>query len=223
MYSAQRAMDVTANNIANISTDGYKEDNPSFADLLYTNVKEREAAPELKVGHGSKLEKTDTVFEGAGITETGLAQDYALTDARNFFAVRAADGRTLYTRDGRFGLSNRGGNFYLADSSGNLVLGQDGRTIRVTDANAKQNMGVFTFRNLDGLEKSGNSCYVQTDRSGPAEAVRGAEIKQGFLEPSETDFATEISNVILQQRAYDMNAKMVAMTDEVMQTVNSLH
>ena len=223
MYWAQKAMNVTANNIANLSTDGFKADSPSFADLLYTNVKEQEVAPELKVGHGSKLGKTDTIFGTSGMTETDLPQDYALTDQRNFFAVKTSDGQTVYTRDGRFGLSQRGdGRFYLADSSGNLVLSSNGRTIPVTDSKAKQNVGVFTFRNLDGLIKNGDSCYVSTNRSGSAVTVQNADICQECLESSGTDFATEMSNVILQERAYDLDAKMAVMTDEVMQTVNSL-
>lgn len=223
MIWAQKALDVTANNIANVSTGGYKADKASFADLLYTNVKEAEVAPDLKVGHGSKLGKTDTLFNVTGFDRTERPQDYGLTDGRNFFAVRTADGRTVYTRNGSFSLSKRGdGRFYLADSSNNLVLTQNGQTIPVIDANAKQPVGVFTFRNLDGLSKDGSNCYAVTARSGEAIGVPNADIRQGCLENSGTDIATEISNIILQQRSYDMDARFVTMTDEVMQTVNGL-
>lgn len=223
MYWAQKAMDVTANNIANLSTDGYRADNPSFADLLRTNVREQSVSPDLEVGHGSKLGKTDTLFEDSGLTQTGLPQDYAMTDSRDFFAVRTSDGRTVYTQDGRFSLSHRGdGRFYLADSGGNLVLDANGQTIPVADSKAKQAVGVFTFRNLDGLVKDGESCYDPTNRSGAALSVPNADVRQGFLVSSGSDFSAEISNAILQQRAYDLDAKMVTMTDEVMQTVNTL-
>ena len=223
MVWAQKALDVTANNLSNLSTGGYKADKSSFSDLLYTEVKEPQENPNLKVGHGDKLGKTDTLFSQSSLDETNRAQDYALPDGRDFFAVRPADGRTVYTRDGRFILTKRNdGRFYLADSAGEEVLDANGRAIAVTNAEKAQNVGVFTFRNLDGLEKAGGNGYVATNRSGPAAAVRNAEVRQGYLESSATDMATEISNMVVQQRAYDLDAKMVTMTDEVMQTVNNL-
>ena len=223
MITTQKSLDVTANNIANLSTDGYKADKASFSDLLYSEIREPGQDPNLKVGHGSKLGKTDTLFATSSLDKTDRTQDYALPDPRNFFAVRTADGRTEYTRDGRLVLSRHAdGRFYLSDSSGREVLNQNGGPIPVTDAQKAQNVGVFTFRNLDGLEKTGSSDYRATDRSGPASAVAGAEVRQGYLESSATDMATEMSNMVTQQRAYELDAKMVVMADEVMQTVNNL-
>ena len=223
MVWAQKALDVTANNVANLSTDGYKADKSSFSDLLYTEVRAQGQDPNLKVGHGSKLGKTDTLFETSSLDATGSAQDYGLTDARNFFAVRTSDGRTVYTRNGRFSLSKHAdGRFYLSDSTGEEVLNQEGNPIVVTDESKAQNVGVFTFRNLDGLEKAGGSNYEVTARSGPALAAQNAEVRQGYLESSAADMATEFSNMVIQQRAFELDAKMAVMTDEVMQTVNNL-
>lgn len=223
MIWQQKGLDVTANNVSNISTNGYKSDKGSFADLLYTNVKDEQGNSNLKVGHGTKLSKTDTVYEKGSIDQTGRAQDYALPDGRNFFAVMASDGTVQYTRDGKFELS-RGtdGRFYLVNTMGERVLDQNRQPIVVTNQNEAQNVGVFTFRNLDGLVKAGNNGYLPTDRSGQATAAQNAVVKQGYLEGSTTDLGTELSNMIIQQRAYDMNAKMVVMSDEVMQTVNNL-
>ena len=105
MIWTQKSMDVTANNIANLSTQGYKNDEASFADLLYTQIKPPQTDPALTVGHGSRLDKTDTIFTASGLDQTGRPQDYALTDDRTFFAVRTTDGRTIYTRGGNFSLS----------------------------------------------------------------------------------------------------------------------
>lgn len=224
MIWMQKSLGVTANNIANTSTQGYKADKASFADLLYTEVRgQPNQSPDLKVGHGSKLGKTDTMFTTAPFDRTGQPQDYALPDARNFFAVRTEDGRTAYTRGGRFILSRHAdGRFYLADGVGEEVLDANGQPIVVTDGEKAQNVGVFTFRNLDGLEKTGGNNYTATDRSGPASVAVGAQVQQGYLESSAVDMATEMSNMVIQQRAYDLDAKMVTMTDEVMQTVNGL-
>lgn len=223
MIWQQKALDVTSNNVSNVSTNGYKADKASFADLLYTNVKDEQGDSSLNVGHGSKLGKTDTLYEKGALEQTARPQDYALTDERNFFAVRTSNGTVDYTRDGRFELSRRNdGRYYLVNTSGDLVLDRNYNPIAVTNQNAAQNVGVFSFRNLDGLEKSGDNGYVPTARSGQAAVVQNAEVKQGYLEGSGADLATELSNMIVQQRSYDMNAKMVQMTDEVMQTVNNL-
>lgn len=223
MIWQQKALDVTANNVSNVSTEGYQADKASFADLLYTNVKAEEGNSALKVGHGAKLSKTDTLYESGGLSQTGRTLDYALTDARNFFAVRASDGTVQYTRDGRFEWSRQNdGRFYLANTSGSLVLDRNNRPIAQTGANAPVNVGVFTFRNLDGLVKTGSNGYAPTARSGGAQAVPGAEVKGGYLENSAVDLATELSNMIVQQRSYEMDARMVQMSDEVMQTVNNL-
>ena len=224
MIWAQKSLDVTANNIANTSTQGYNADKASFADLLYTEVRgQPNQSPDLKIGHGSKLGKTDTLFTEGPLSETGEPQDYALSDARNFFAVRTADGTTAYTRGGSFILSKHtDGRFYLADGAGEDVLDAGGQPIAVTDEEKTQNIGVFTFRNLDGLEKAGDDKYMATTRSGPASVVANAEVRQGCLESSTVDMATEMSNMVVQRRAYELNAKMVTMTDEVMQTVNNL-
>lgn len=222
MVWTQKAIDVTANNIANLSTQGYKEDQSSFADLLYTQIKPPQTDPALKVGHGSRLDKTDTIFTASGLDETGRPQDYALTDGRTFFAVRTSDGRTIYTRGGNFSLSKgTDGRFSLVDSAGNHVLGADGNPIITTDLTQKQDLGVYTFRNLDGLQKVSGG-FEATNRSGAAYRVTDADVKQGYLEVSSADMATEISNMIVQERAYQLNAKMTVMTDEVMQTVNNL-
>ena len=224
MIWTQKSLGVTANNVANVSTQGYKADKASFADLLYTEVRgQPNQSPDLKVGHGSKLGKTDTMFATASLDETGQPQDYALPVARNFFAVRTDDGRTAYPRSGRFALSRHAdGRFYLVDGAGENVLDANGQPIIVTDEKKAQNVGVFTFRNLDGLKKTGGNNYTPTDRSGPASVAAGAQVRQGYIESSAVDMATEISNMVIQQRTYDLDARMVTMTDEVMQTVNSL-
>ena len=220
----QQAVDITANNLSNISTEGYRPDRASFADLLYTNVKDEGGDSSLKVGHGTKIAKTDTLEEQGGLRETGEPQDYALTDARNFFAVRTSGGAVRYTRNGNFHEEPGGdGNYYLADSEGSFVLDQAGNPIAMAgDDRQAQKVGVYTFGDLGGLRKAGESYYEATGLSGAASAAPGADVRQGYLEDSAASLSTELSDMIVQQRAFEMNARMVQMTDEVMQTVNNL-
>lgn len=218
MIWAQKSMDVTANNLANVSTVGFKSDKTSFADLLYTQIHGSGIRPDQKVGHGSKMNKTDTLYDSTSMDHTGQPLDFALTDKRNFFAVRTANGQIHYTRDGHFILSKHGdGKFYLANSAGDTVVGP-GPMVN----SEKPDLSIFTFRNLNGLEKVGGNGYIATELSGPAMPVQNADYRQGYLESSATDLATELSNVITQSRTYELDAKMVSMTDEVMQTINSL-
>lgn len=220
----QQAIDVTANNLSNISTQGYKADRASFADLLYTNVKDESGDSSLKVGHGTKVGKTDTLYELGGLQQTNESQDYALTDARDFFAVKTADGTVKYTRNGNFHKADGGdGKYYLADSEGSFVLNQAGNPIVFSGSEEQaQKVGVYTFSNLGGLQKAGESYDTATGLSGAASAVQNADVRQGYLEDSAVSMSNELSNMIVQQRAFEMNAKMVQMSDEVMQTVNNL-
>lgn len=219
--SQERGLEITANNVANLSTDGYKPDQASFADLVYTSVRNAGTKPE--VGHGDALWKTDTVFSAGGLKRTDRKQDYALVSDNAFFAVQRGDGSIRYTRNGGFRLSEQAdGSFLLCDSNGNRVLDGAGSPIPVKDADAKQPVGVFSFQNMGGLVKSGGNDFTATDISGSAVPVKDAEVKQGYLENSATDLADEMSNMISTQRAFEFNSKMVKISDEIMQTLNNL-
>lgn len=220
--SQQQKLDVVSNNIANVSTAGYKPDRASFADLVYTGVHGAETADSLKVGHGDRLDKTDTVFSQGGVQKTGKKLDYALTQENAFFAVRGADGTVLYTRAGGFQLSQYpDGLFYLADSQGALVLSGEGNPIAVEDESQPQDIGVFSFRNRDGLRKTGDNDYEATEASGPAEAT-DLKALQGSLEDSAADLADEMTAMMNAQKGFAFNAKIVELSDNMIQTINNL-
>ena len=222
--SQGQGMDVTANNLANVSSNGYKADKAEFSDLVTTSLRtQQNGVARVMLGHGARVSKTDTIFEQGDFTQTGRAQDYALTRNNQFFAVRSADGTVKYTRDGNFQLSTRGdGSFALSTTKGDLVLDGSGNPIIVRDAEAKQNVGVYSFANLSGLNKAGDSCYEATTLSGTPTVVPNAELKEGFLEGSTVNVAGEMADMINTNRAFDLNANIIKMSDEIMQTVNSL-
>lgn len=218
----QSGFDVTANNIANVSTVGYKPSSASFADLIYTNI--HAAAGEnsqLKSGHGTKVEKTDTLFTQGSPKQTGRNLDYALVNPNNYFAVRS-NGEVKYTRNGSFHLSVEDDGSYLASSDGGYVLDAQGNRIAMESEEDTPAIGVFSVKNEDGLVRTGNTCFQLSDLSGPATAVTDPEMKKSYLEDSAVDVADQMTSVIELQRAFQFNSKMVQVSDEIMQTVNSL-
>jgi flagellar basal-body rod protein FlgG len=216
----QKGLDVTANNIANIYTNGYKTDKASFSDLVYTNLRANGISDKVKMGNGVKLQKTDTVFTNGGMNDTGRSLDYAL-QSDGFFAVQTANG-IRYTRNGNFSLSQKSdGKMYLTADDG-FVLDPNGQQIVVNNEEEKLNIGVYRFPNQDGLQKEGNNLFTATANSGNAVSVSNADLRQGALENSTVNLADAISDVIMTQRSFQFNAKMVQISDEIMQTVNGL-
>lgn len=215
-------VDVIANNIANVSNNGYKSSSMSFADLVYTNVRDPEGTDsDLSVGHGTKLEKTNISFEQGTLQSTGNLSDFALT-GDGFFAVQTKDG-VQYTRTGSGQLTEGiDGQFYLTSTLGGLLLDENYQPIVVTDLDTQKiELGVFDFENEDGLLRSGSNFFVPSDTSG-AITTMDTEVKQGYLEASSVDVAQEMSSLIEYQRAFQFSSKMVQMSDEVMQTINNL-
>lgn len=214
----KKGMDVTANNIANVSTTGYQPIKSAFSDLVYTTI-HQSGGPVS--GHGTKLQKTDTVFAGGSLQQTERKQDYALTGTDEFFAVRSGNG-VRYTRNGNFHISLQAGGNYLVDSEGGYVLDASGRPVTVQNEDATANVGVFSFQNCGGLLADGDSYYTATAASGAPRAVAQPEVKQGYLENSAVSVADEMVSVLQLQRGFQFNSKIVQISDEIMQTVNNM-
>lgn len=220
----QTGLGIIANNISNMSTAGYQPDRASFSDLVYTNLhSEQEESARRQAGHGEKLEKTDNQFSYGGMNNTGRNLDYALSDGNSFFAVRTTDGSVKYTRCGSFYQSQAGdGNYYLADSVGGRVLDGNGNPIQVTDESNTLPVGVYQFKNRDGLLKSGDNYFEATNVSGPAVSVEDADARQGYLENSGVDLSDQMYDLIATQKSFAFNVKLVQISDEVTQSVNNL-
>ncbi len=222
---SQRGLDVAANNIANVSTNGYKAQRVTFEDLLYSNL--RTDNQELKAGHGAKVSKTDVLHTQGTPCATGRDLDFAVFDARSFFGVMTKDG-IQYTKNGNFSLSQQtDGKFYLAYAGGGNVVDAAGNPIEVDPNQYDQGeiaakIGVFTFANVDGLVVNGNCLFSATATSGNPTAVENPRIQTGYLESSAVDIADEMVEVIQLQKAFQLNTRMIQISDEIMQTVNNL-
>jgi len=227
LKSTQTALDVVSNNIANVSTNGYKDIRASFSDLIYTAQNSQNE--DAQTGHGVKLDRTDLMFAKGQLMMTNRELDFALPE-NGFFAVADSTGEISYTRNGAFYLSQNGNAMELVNGDGRKVMGYDNQPITISydtfgdiDLEALiNNIGVFDFANPYGLTASGNDTYSQNEASGTAVADLNADKLSGVLELSTVDLAEQMVKVIQYQRAFQLNSKMVQTSDELQAIVNNL-
>ncbi len=248
MQSQQMNLDVVANNLANVNTTGFKKSKIEFQDLLYQTT--RTAGAEvgggnqvptgLQIGHGSRPVATSKVFTTGELTQTGEKLDVAI-QGDGFFEVQLADGSRAYTRDGALKLASDGRivtsdglvlqNGFQPISNGTtaITISANGE-VTTTGANGNQSFKVqlVRFPNAAGLESIGRNLFRETTASGPAELGNPGEngfgdLAQGYLEMSNVKVVEEMVNMIVAQRAYEVNSKAVQASDEMMQMSNNLH
>jgi flagellar basal-body rod protein FlgG len=239
---------VIANNIANINTTAFKRARAEFTDLIYQAERlpgvssrgQNNTVPEgAMLGLGVRTAAIRNLQIQGTLTNTGNQLDLALS-GRGWFQVTGADGETLYTRDGAFN-TNAQGQIVTADglvvmptmtvpqNTVSINVSQSG-LVSVTLANqtAPQQIGQITlanFANEVGLMPMGGNLYQQTEASGaPVTGLPGdpgfGTISQGYLESSNVDPVTEITNLISAQRAYEMNSKVIQAASEMASTVS---
>lgn len=247
MQSQQLNLDVISNNLANVNTTGYKKSKIEFQDLLYQSP--RIAGAEqgggnqlptgLEIGHGARPVATAGIFTTGELTHTGEKLDVAV-QGDGFFEVQMPDGSRAYTRDGGFKLSNDGrittnegltvlGGFQpLPPGTTRIAIAPNGE-ITAESAAGEQNFRVqlVRFTNPAGLESMGRNLYRETPASGVPEIGNPAEdgygsLQQGYLEMSNVKVVEEMVNMIVAQRAYEVNAKAAQAADEMMQLGNNL-
>jgi len=248
IIAQQERIDVIANNMANVNTYGYKSVRADFKDMLYQTMVRPEQPQDglnLEKGHGTMLGATVRDFSQGAIQNTGNPLDMLIVgDA--FFAVQDPDGNTLYTRDGKFALSEENGSNYLVtvdgmyvlDSSGNKINLQTGNSIKDVKVDTQGRItvvtetgdvsvgkfGLYTFKNRQGLEAASSNCFRETDNSGQATAwsEEEADIRQGMLESSNVDLAAEMTRLIRAQRAFSLATRALTTADEMDAKANQL-
>jgi flagellar basal-body rod protein FlgG len=247
MQSQQTNLDVIANNLANVNTTGFKKSKAEFQDLLYQNTRtagaETGAGNQLptgvQIGHGSRLVATSKVFTTGELTQTQEQMDIAIK-GDGFFEVQTPSGDKAYTRDGSFKIGPTG---QIMTSDGLVVqsgfqavpAGTTAIDISTTgEVTYSGSNGKTTFRlaltrfaNPAGLENMGHNLYRENTASGAAEIGAPGEngfgeTHQHYLELSNVKVVEEMVNMILAQRAYEINSKAVQASDEMMQMSNNL-
>ena len=247
MQSQQLNLDVISNNLANVNTAGFKKSKIEFQDLLYQTYRPAGAdqgggnllPTGLQIGHGSRVVATSKVFTTGEFTATGQQLDVAI-QGDGFFEVQLPDGTRAYTRDGAL---KRGSDGRVMTSDGLVVQGgfqpiPAGTTdisispngdVETRGSNGSQTFKVtmVRFGNPAGLDSVGRNLYKETPASGTPEIGNAGEngfgtMQQGYLEMSNVKVVEEMVNLIVAQRAYEVNAKSVQAADEMMQLSNNL-
>ena len=247
MQSQQLNLDVIANNLANVNTSGFKKSKIEFQDLLYQT--DRSAGADagggnqvptgIQIGHGSRPVATSKIVTTGEITQTGEKLDVAI-QGDGFFEVQTPDGGRAYTRAGALKMANDG----RVTTSDGLVLqggwqpipaGTTQVTIaptgEVTTSGASAastfRVQLVRFANPSGLDSMGRNLFRETPASGTAEIGSPGEngfgdLQQGYLEMSNVKVVEEMVNLIVAQRAYEINSKAVQAADEMMGQGNNL-
>lgn len=230
LLAFQHSLDTTGNNLANVSTTGYKPQSVAFEQLLSTQV-DKNTQDGILVGNGVRAVGTGINPSEAAFLPTGGALDVAIS-GDGWFCVDN-NGTTEYTRDGAFSISLIGGSAYLVDQKGAFVLDSNERRISAAvdsksgsvDTNALlDRVGVFTFLNPGALVPVSSNRYLANGQTGPA--VTSAEgaytLLKGYLEQSGVSLSDEMVSLIKAQRGYQLSARVVSTADEMEQTINSL-
>lgn len=249
LEAQQTSMDVISNNLANVSTTGFKRARAVFEDLLYQTIRQPGAQSSeqtqlpsgLQLGTGVKPVATERIFTQGNLQQTGNAKDVAI-QGNGFFQVLMPDGTTSYTRDGSFQMDSNG---QLVTASGytvqpaitipadaqTLTIASDG-VVSVTQAGSSASVTVgtlqlATFINPAGLQSLGENLYAETASSGsPSTNTPGSNgagtLNQSYVETSNVNVVEEMVNMIQTQRAYEINSKAIQTSDEMLARLTQL-
>lgn len=249
MEAQQMQLDVISNNLANVSTNGFKRGSAVFEDLMYQNLRqvgsntaEQSTLPTgLQVGLGVRTVATTRNFTQGSMQQTNNNLDTAI-QGNGFFQITMPDGTTGYTRDGSFqldsqgrmvtanGLLVQGGVTVPANATAVSIASNGTVTAAVPGSTTPQNIGTITlanFVNPAGLQPNGQNTYQETSASGqPVVGTAGANgmgsITQGFVETSNVNVVQELVGMIQTQRAYEMNSKAIQTSDQMLQKLGQL-
>ncbi len=249
LESQQVKLDVISNNLANVSTNGFKRSRAVFEDLLYQNMRQPGAQNNIQdrlpsgmqVGTGVRPVATERLHTQGGLENTENSRDIAI-NGKGFFQVLMPDGSTAYTRDGSFQLNENGqmvtANGYplepaiiIPANALSVSIGEDG-VVTVTEPGSSQDnqvgqLTLSTFVNPTGLESMGGNLYAETTSSGPRNesmpGMNGAgRLFQGYVETSNVNVVEEMVSMIQTQRAYEINSKAVQTSDEMLARLTQL-
>ncbi|MFO1013383.1 MAG: flagellar basal-body rod protein FlgG [Caulobacteraceae bacterium] len=243
-------VEVISNNIANMNTVGFKRQRAEFQDLLYQTIERAGASSSesgtvvptgVQVGAGVKAGSVYRITTQGAMTRTDNRYDLAI-NGRGYFQVLMPSGETAYTRAGNLSVNDQG---QLVTEDGYLIqpaitipndatdvsISKDGQ-VQVTQAGSTTpttagSLELATFVNEAGLEAMGDNLYMESAASGPA--TTGApgsegfgELLQGYTEASNVDPVSEITALIVAQRAYEMNSKVISTADEMLAAANQI-
>ena len=250
MMAQQLNVEVISNNIANMSTTGFKRQRAEFQDLIYQTLERPGASTSnagnidptgVQVGYGVKTGSVYRVTEQGSMTRTDNHYDIAI-NGRGYFQVQLPDGTTGYTRAGNFSPSSTGTivtedgytvlpEIQIPENATDFSISADGTVSATisgqTEAQQLGQITIATFVNPAGLDAIGNNLLRETAASGPAtvgnpNSLGFGSLNQNYVEASNVNPVSEISSLIIAQRAYEMNSKVISASDEMMQNTSQI-
>ncbi|GAA3903465.1 flagellar basal-body rod protein FlgG [Halomonas cibimaris] len=249
LEAQQTKLDVISNNLANVSTNGFKRSRPVFEDLLYQNMRQPGAQNNMQdrlpsgmqVGTGVRPVATERLHTQGGLEQTENSRDMAI-EGKGFFQVLMPDGTTAYTRDGSFQLNENGqmvnANGYplepaifIPANALSVSIGEEGIVSVREPGNPVDNevgqINLTSFNNPTGLESIGGNLYLETGSSGaPNQNPPGVNgtgtLMQGYVETSNVSVVEEMVSMIQTQRAYEINSKAITTSDEMLARLSQL-
>jgi flagellar basal-body rod protein FlgG len=244
----QTRLSVISNNLANVSTTGFKQSRAVFTDLIYQNIRQVGAQTSedtrlpsgLMVGTGTRVAATQKIHSQGSIQNTGNPMDMAI-EGRGFFPVLLPDGTAAYTRDGSFMVSDQGQmvtasgyalqpGITLPSGTQSVTIGVDGIvSVQLQGQSATTSIGsiqLASFVNPTGLQAVGENLFVESAASGSAEEGTPGQtglgrIRQASLEGSNVNIVETMVSMIETQRAYEMNSKLISTADGMLQYLNN--
>jgi flagellar basal-body rod protein FlgG len=240
LRSEQKQLDVISNNVANLQTPAFKRSRVNFIDMASAAAGGL-ADGAVTRGDGTRIASVSTLFSPGDLRATGNVLDLAI-DGLGFFELATDDGGVAYTRDGQFhvdaegflasvqGLRLAGGPQVPAGAS-DLRISADGDVSALLAGDSERttlgNIELTTFAAPDALVAEGGNRFAATDAAGaPVYARPGADgagrIAQGYLEGSNVEMIDEMSALVLAQRAYQLNARVLQASDQILETINNL-
>lgn len=250
MMAQQLNVEVISNNIANMNTIGFKRQRAEFQDLMYQSL-ERQGAQSseagtivptgVQLGHGVKAGSVYRITEQGSVTRTDNRFDLAI-NGRGYFQVTLPSGETAYTRSGNLAVNAQGQMvtedgypitpaITVPQDAVDVTISKSGQVQTITEGQAEAqvvgNIELATFVNEAGLEAIGDNLFLESGASGPAttgqpNATGFGELLQGYTEASNVDAVSEITALIVAQRAYEMNSKVINTADEMLNVSTQL-
>ena len=248
LEAQQTRMAITANNLANVNTTGFKRSRAVFEDLLYQNNGQAGAQSSedtqlnsgLMVGTGVRVVATEKIFNQGNLVQTGNSLDMAI-EGRGFFQILTPDGSLAYSRDGTFQVNADGDmvtskgyalqpGITIPEDALSITIGGDGTVSVLQPGNSSPvelgTIQLANFINPAGLQPIGQNLFLESGSSGsPQTGTPGLDglgsISQGSLETSNVNTVEELVNMIETQRAYEMNSKAIATAEQMLEFANN--
>lgn len=242
LNAEQKQIDIISNNVANMQTPGFKRTRVVFSDVTSATPAQIEQGQVVGYGGaGTRVLSSESVFSEGQLRGTGNPLDLAI-EGPGFFEVQASDGSRLYTRAGQLQVNNQG---YLVTTnglrlSGDIQIPPDAKKMKIDgQGNVTAILGNDTYRSRlgtielavfpapDSLRSVGNNAFAPTSAAGdpsighPGDTGFG-QIQQGYLELANVNMVSEMTSLVIAQRAYQLNARLIQAADQILDTINNL-